>query len=1114
MNFEEKRKENLFSASKVESKKKEMLACLQLLSAYSLLESTLRIPDLVRTCKEEGYTHLALADVDHLYGTYQFLQECQKNDIQAIVGLTLSYQGLDGGTYRLLVLAKNNSGVQELYQLSLQRSEDGLVPLTQLISEHSDYLYYIIDPLKGEISHYIRTQQYEKIYHFQDDWLQKHPNLPYLGLAAQQEDLPLAWQNFLQGIGQTWPLVACQTMRYQKASDQKYVTVMERIQQNQGSQLLTEEEGEEYIWPASQWLHYYERQNLQAAILANQALCQQCHYTAPPAENHLPKYPLKVGEQAMDVLARLCEVGKRRLTQWNETYEQRLQKELHTIAKLGFSDYFLIVWDVLRFCRQQNILTSPGRGSVAGSLVAYLLYITDIDPLRYHLLFERFLNENRKGWPDIDLDFPDYRRNEVYLYMAQRYGKEHVARLVTFGTFKAKQAIRDVAKACGASLPQQNEWVQAIKACEKQNIHHQWTLSEVYDHSFAFRQQVNRSDQNRYIYDCALHLENLPKNTSVHAAGMLVSRQNLKTYLPLETLDEQLYLSQWSMKEVEQQGFLKFDFLALRNLSFMEFILQQVPNLNVQALPLDDPLTYQAFQKAYTLGIFQFESVGMQHLLQQIKVHSLEDLALVNALYRPGPNRYQKEVIERKEQQKPYSVEVSLRPILEETYGLMIYQEQVMQVAQVFADYTLAQADDLRRAMSKKDEQQMQKEQGPFIAGALQKGHSKVEAVRLFEEIAAFAGYGFNKAHAVAYSLLAYRLMYLKVHYPAAFFAAYLRLNALGNKEEVLQELALFHVHLQAPNINQSAVQHQAEGQNIRFGLAAIQGLDVQTAQVIVNERKIHGPYTSLKDFISRTFPKVTAQHCKILIEAGAFDDLNTQRALLYQEVDRLVYEWETLKGKCLFELAEEEVQAWTSVEQSQREYQRLGFYLTTYPLADQKALLQRLKVCPFAEQGNYLRLAAHFVQVHCFQTKKGETMAKIQVLLAEGQEQTWTVFPKEYYRYQKILVAGTSGLAYVKKQKNAYGTQYILQQVWDLKQLAQALQGSKLYIRFKEETPQSKAKVDRCLQQHRGLAPVIIAQAQEAKGRLLPENRWVHWDAQLEYNLKEMNANIEWRFQ
>ena len=564
-------------------------------------------------------------------------------------------------------------------------------------------------------------------------------------------------------------------------------------------------------------------------LAASDKIAQMCHVEMKFPKAILPKFKNRYGMSSEEFLRRLCHKGLEKRMQYQKipsVYEQRLRYELDVIISMGYADYFLIVWDFIRFAKTQDIYIGPGRGSAAGSLVAYCLGITHADPIRYHLLFERFLNPERVSMPDIDTDFPDDRRDEVIAYVHDLYGEHHVSHIITFNTLAAKQVLRDVGKAMQVA-PRQIDLL-----CKLVPNRPKVTLQDAYQERVKFKQMINSGEQMRKLFAIALQLEGLPRHSSLHAAGIILSNEDISNVCPLIDVDEGMCATQFTMEYLEELGLIKMDFLGLRNLTIIDEIVHQInakeKRLDIMHIPLDDAKTYQLIRSVDTVGVFQLESEGMKNLIRKMKPTCFEDIVATVALFRPGPMENIPRYLEcRTHPEKVDYLHPDLKSILENTYGVMIYQEQVMQIAQTMAGFSLGKADNLRKAISKKKGKELQSLREDFVEGAKQKGYEESLAIRVYELIMKFANYGFNRSHSVAYGMIAYQMAYLKANAPLYFFTALLN-SVIGSEtktSEYVFEARKRHIEILLPSVNQSSNQYEIEGNALRFPLVGIKGI-------------------------------------------------------------------------------------------------------------------------------------------------------------------------------------------------------------------------------------------------------------------------------------------------
>ena len=858
------------------------------ITSYSLLQSTIKIPQYVQLAKQLGYQQLGITDVNNLYGALEFFQACQKEGLKPIIGLLLSYQSTAEKEYELFLFAKNFAGYQTLMKLSSKKMITGNVHLEDFAM--ADNIFAIL-PNQNELRALLGDEQ-AAIGRAQELQQLFGKNLFYG--VAYKEELPADLAAWMEQ--QQIPPAAYQPVTSLAAEEIFAVNVLQHIKA--GTQIddlrqeLQASAAERSLIAADEKYSWYQEHAPNAWQQA-ELIAEACQLEIPLHQTLLPHYPLEK-QSAAAFLKELClQLLPQRVAACDERYQQRLLYELSVIHEMGFDDYFLIIWDVMDFAHKQQIVTGAGRGSAAGSLVAYVLSITDVDPLAYNLLFERFLNPERYTMPDIDLDIPDNRREEVLLYVKEKYGQEHVAQIATFGTMAAKMVLRDVGRVFGLSQSEANRWSRAVPNALKM------TLAKAYEESKTLRELVELNERNQRLFQVAKILEGLPRHVSTHAAGVVISDEKLSDLVPLQAGSEDIWLTQFTMNAVEAVGLLKMDFLGLRNLSIIDDTLQGIRQVSKQQvtqkdIPLDDPETLQLFQHGETAGVFQFESAGIRNVLRRLGPENIEDIAAVNALYRPGPMQNIDAFIRRKKGQEAIVYpDPTLQPILENTYGIIVYQEQIMQVASQMAGFSLGEADILRRAISKKKKAVLDDERRHFVAGAVKKGYPETKANEVYDYIERFADYGFNRSHAMAYSFVGFQMAYLKVHYPAPFFKALLqsvRHNS-SKVKEYMNEADKRKIKLLPPSINKSGYGFWlASMQEIRFGLGNIKGVRRDFLADILEERKTSGPYTSLDQFLARISQRsskwLKEELIKPLIAVGAFDELEKNRRQLIDQLE------------------------------------------------------------------------------------------------------------------------------------------------------------------------------------------------------------------------------------
>ena len=681
---------------------------------------------------------------------------------------------------------------------------------------------------------------------------------------------------------------------------------------------------------------------------------------------------------------------------------------------MGYADYFLIVEDFMQFAREATILTGPGRGSSASSLVAYALQITQVDPLHYDLLFERFLNPERVSLPDIDIDFLDTRRQEVIQYVAKKYGKQYVAQIITFGTLSAKAVARDVARMFNFD----SETLEMISKLIPNK--HGITLQQAYDQSDKLREWIASEQIRGKWFNAALKLEGLPRNASTHAAGVVLSPVPLVDVVPIEDGHDGIYLTQWPMQEVEQAGLLKMDFLGLRNLTILEQIRRSIQythdlHIDFNRIPFQDEATFHLLQNGDTSGIFQLESDGMRQALRDIRPTHFLDIVAVNALYRPGPMEFIAVYARRKHGQEPVIMpHPALEPILRETYGVIVYQEQIMRIANVMAGFTIGEADLLRRAVSKKKREVLEEQRNAFVNGAMHQGFPAQIAEEVYALIVRFADYGFPKSHAVAYSVISYQMAYLKANFPVNFYAALLT-NATGNADKLAQILAeakVRGIEILPPSINKSMRHFKVESGKIRFSLSAIKGVPQPFLQKLIAVRtEKQQPFTDIFDVaVSLSAMQFNRKIIEPLVKAGAFDDFSKDRAILLATIDAAAKQAELIRpnegadlfGGSMFAFGTpKHVQVEPISEKMKLQFEKevLGFYLSDHPIVKERAKWPQVNVTVQSlltmRENTFIKMIGFVTEVRQLRTKKGELMAFAQ-LEDEFGTVSLTLFPND----------------------------------------------------------------------------------------------------------------------
>ena len=937
-----------------------MFTHLHIQSGYSLLNSTVKIEELVAQAKEFGMTSLALCDRNVMYGSLYFYKECLKQGVKPIIGVLIDVLDDEDSTHSLILLAKNLIGYHNLLKISsaIQTKSPNGLPRSWL-KAYSKGLIAISPGAEGKIEEYLVEGKVEEATIEAKELLgifgpeQFYFSIQRLNVLDEEIQNDAVVQ-LAQQIG--IKVVATNPVYYLKENDALAHEVLLAV--GNGHKLADEDRK---VMPANQF--YLKSMQEMAEQFADKPdalentlyIASQCNLDIPFHQSLLPKYPTAPGVASDDMLEEICWQGlQSRRPNPPRLYEERLRYELDVIKRMKFSDYFLIVWDFMKFARNKHILTGPGRGSAAGSMVAYVLQITDVDPIEHSLLFERFLNPERITMPDIDIDFPDHRREEVIAYVAKKYGELHVAQIITFGTMAAKAALRDTGRVFGLNMKEQEALSKMIP--NRLGI----TLSEAYQESKRLQAFLMESPLNQQLFSTAMKLEGLPRHTSTHAAGVIISDMPLTEIIPIQAGHDGIYLTQFPMDLLEEIGLLKMDFLGLRNLTLIENIITNIAKgtgekIDLAKIPMDDAATFELFGKGETTGVFQFESDGIRKVLMRLKPSCFEDIVAVNALYRPGPMENITQFIERKHGLAPIDYHhPDLKEILEPTYGVIVYQEQIMQIASKLAGFSLGEADLLRRAVSKKKMDILDKERNHFVSGAKKKDYSDKIATSIYNVIIRFANYGFNRSHAVSYSIIAYQLAYLKTHYPAYFMAA-LMTSAIGNHEKIAQyvrEAKKRGITIYPPSINFSAYSFIVYQDGIRYSLGAIKGVGGTVLKEIFAARRSR-KFNDLFDFCIRVSGKIVNRKIlEVFVHSGAFDEFGHDRATLLASLDVALNHAELVKpDDDLFDLFGEgefslqpkyvEVEPIRLEDKLLFEKKVLGLYLSNHPVSSYRKLFK-----------------------------------------------------------------------------------------------------------------------------------------------------------------------------
>ena len=1008
---------------------------LQVHSAYDLLNSTIKYTELFSKLKKNGQDSVVITDPT-LYGAIKAHKIAKKFDVNLVHGLEIKL-GYGISFLKFNILCKNTEMFYRLLEISTMIENKVEWSIEKLVEElkksKEDFVIIVIDELRDSME-----------FSYLNDALKGFDF--YFGF---NEKFDASLYQYYENVVYTKPSFYLNNDQYQQ------VIVSRAIRDNAKLNIteLTTTTGSNFVRTQEDFKNLLNVDNpllksmLEKALVKQVELIDKCRYNLEFKGYHLPKYKYGKDEDVFqnfssrDYLRYLVQKGAKEKLLGKDLYKykKRYEYELKIIDEMGFNDYFLIVYDFVKYAKTNGILVGAGRGSAAGSLVCYLLNITEADPLEYNLLFERFLNKERISMPDIDIDFQDTRRDEVIKYVEEKYGEDKVAQIITFTTFQSKSAARESAR-----ILQFDD--NALKFISS-NISSTRTLKECYESSEPLRNFVNESTINRRWFNIALSLESLPKNPSVHAAGVVISDNNpLVKYAPLAESNMTKYLTQWTMDDVESVGLLKIDFLGIRYLTMVSSIVEQIkkenPEFDITRINYKDPKVYNLFAEGRTEGIFQFESSGMKEKLRLLKPTEFNDIVAMNALYRPGPMAQIETYIRRKHgEEKVNYPHPNLEKILKDTYGVIVYQEQIMLIAVNFAHMSLNEADNMRRAVSKKKKEDLEYYGRIFIEKSVAAGYDRNVAKSLFDLIVTFANYGFNKSHAVVYSMLAYRLAYLKVYYTKYFMTALLN-NVISSEKKIneyKQELNNLGIKLVKPDVNVSLSDFSVYKQDIVFALTAIKNVGYRSSYEIVQDRLNFGKYLDIDDFLKRMNKKVDYQAAASLVKAGALDTFGYNRATLMKKV-KDYYEDNrqyinnvrvALSAETGLTLKVEEVEDYSITERIQMEKEVTGTYFLKHPVQVEK---EKYSYLPLQYIGR--DITDSYVEVITkkeIKTKNGDYMAFLTVNDGKNDYDV-TVFPSVYKYANTFIKVGEFVVMTLKKQVRNNREQYILEKFASLK--------------------------------------------------------------------------------
>ncbi|MDD5750289.1 MAG: DNA polymerase III subunit alpha [Candidatus Pacebacteria bacterium] len=993
---------------------------------YSLLDGLPKIDELIAYVQKLGMNSVAITDHGALYGAVEFYKKAKKAGVKpligcevyvAIDGMDQKRPGIDDKRYHLVLLAKNEKGYSNLVKLVTKSHLEGFYYKPrideELLARHSEGLIGLSACVKGKVPYLAsvgKAEQavetalkYRQIFGPENFFLevQEHPSIPS---QIKTNEILVDFSKKLN-----IPLVAtndCHYLRKDDAEAQDILMLINTGAKSDDPERLTMKNDDFSVKSPEEMAAFCGKIGAEEAIPNTQRIAEMCDFEFKLGETKLPPFETPQAQNPNDYLKKLCYEGldkKSKEIEDKEAAAERLEYELSVIEGTGFASYFLIVQDFVNWAKQNRIVVGPGRGSAAGSLVAFLLNITEVEPIKHGLLFERFLNPSRVSMPDIDLDFADRRRDEVINYVAEKYGRDRVAQIITFGTMAARAVIRDVGRAMGISYGFCDQVAKMIPFG--------MNLEQCIDKVKEFRQLYQTDEQAKKLIDAAKKLEGVARHASTHACGVIISNQPLDEIVPLQrpTQDDATAVTQYELHSIDDLGLLKMDFLGLKNLTIIEDALARIykvrgESIDLSQIPMNDSEAMKLFKEAKTTGVFQLESSGMKRYLKELRPTDFDDIVAMIALYRPGPMQFLPDYIERKNKRKPVEyMHPKLKPILEKTQGICIYQEQLMQIARDVAGFSLSEADILRKAIGKKIPELLKAQKDKFVEGVIKNNATKSVGEKLWEWILPFAQYGFNKSHSVAYGMIAYNTAYLKAHYPVEFMAALLtsEKNDVERISFVIDECKSMGIEVLAPDINESFRNFSVtpDGAKIRFGLLAIKNVGENIVTAILDERKNNGPFESFSDFAGRIESKdFNKKSMESLIKAGVFDKFEERSILLNNLEEVLGFNREIRKAKSntqaslfgfssiaspVLRLANAD-----AIPQKQKilwEKELLGLFISSHPLDSVKHIL-RDRTMPLKElkENNVfyssIRVGGIISSVKKIITKKGQPMVFMQL--------------------------------------------------------------------------------------------------------------------------------------
>ncbi|TYO96243.1 DNA polymerase III subunit alpha [Desulfallas thermosapovorans] len=1113
-----------------------MFVHLHVHTEYSLLDGAARIKDAVNAAVQMDMPALAITDHGVMYGVVDFYKTCKKNNIKPIIGCEVYVAPrtrhdrtprVDDNLHHLVLLAENNTGLRNLFQLVSQAFTEGFYykPRVdkELLAAHSQGLIALSGCIAGEVtSHIIKDNpdraaqsaaDYVDIFGKENFYLELQDH----GFAEQRTaNRGLLQLHQKSGI----PLVVTNDVHYVLRKHSEMQDVLLCIQTGK-----TVDDPGRMKFQSQELYLKSEREmamlfgEMAGAMKNTVRIADRCQVELEFGKLHLPEYKVPEGHTLDSYLRELCLEGiKWRYGGINDEVLKRLDYELGVIKQMGYSAYFLIVWDFIHYARQQGIPVGPGRGSAAGSLVAYVLGITELDPLKYDLLFERFLNPERVSMPDIDIDFCFERRGEVIEYVTRKYGSDRVAQIATFGTMAAKAAIRDVGRVLGMAYSDVDRIAKLVPNDLK------ITIEKALQDSPELKQVYREDAQVQRLLDMAALLEGMPRHASTHAAGVVITRQPLTHYLPLYKAADGPLTTQFAKDPVEELGLLKMDFLGLRTLTVIADAVRMIAEnhgveININEIPLDDAATFELLSRGDGVGVFQLESSGMRAILKDLKPEVFEDIIALVALYRPGPlgSGMVDDFIKSKHGEKKVEyLHPLLEPILKDTYGVILYQEQVMRIASDMAGFSLGEADLMRRAMGKKKPEILAGLRVQFIEGAEKNNVDANIAGQVFDLIEYFAGYGFNKSHSAAYALVSYQTAYLKANYPVEFMAALLT-SVRDNTDKVsfyIEECRRMGIDVLPPDVNTSGVDFTVSGASIRFGMAAIKNVGLNAVKCIIDVKERGGPYVSFADFCQRVDTRlINRRVLENLIKSGALDSLGHHRSQMMAAIDaglglaQLAQQDRQNGQRSLLDFWGDDVKKTLSLDMPGiaefepgdllvMEKEALGLYVSGHPLSQYRETILRhtthqTVILSELEDRTEVVVGGILSTVKKITTKKGDSMAFANLEDLSGTVEL-VIFPRCYQQYASLLKVDSPVLAKGVTSINGEEVKVIV----DTLETMTLRKYGELFIKLEDVTMETIARLQMVLCSHPGECPVYLYFPRDNKLALADSRFWVNLDS------------------